>query len=80
MIIQNIIYISWKKDDVEKKSKIKINFETNEEKRLKALEKINYINEQRYVDFLNPKTSKNKPDNEFLVGLSNLKNDVSKYK
>lgn len=97
----NWMYISWKKDEVEKKSNIKIKFQTNEEKRIKALEKINFINEQRYVDFVNPKTSKVKSkidldepkpppkknvfnsgqyfNNEFLRGLSNLKNDVNKY-
>lgn len=98
------LYVSWKKDEIENKSRVKIKFETEEEKRMKALEKIQFINEQRYVDFVNPKTSKinkikskksnvsisePKPvsvkprferfDNEFLRGLSNLKNDVSKY-
>lgn len=51
----HILYISWKKEELEYKSKIKIRFQTDEEKRREALEKINYINEQRYVDFVNPK-------------------------
>lgn len=76
----NWMYISWKKDEIEHRSNVKIKFETEEEKRMKALEKINFINEQRYVDFVNPKTSKIKSnENEFVRGLSNLKNDVTKY-
>jgi hypothetical protein len=56
----NLLYISWNRSDLECKTNKKIKFETTEEKKMKALEKINFINEQRYVDFVNPKKSKKK--------------------
>ena len=105
----HILHISWNIKDIERKTKTKINFKTMEETREDALNKINYINEQRYVDFINPKKAtvdypppieKEKKvaskidlrpiisqppsrnynsytmNNEFLRGLSNLRNDV----
>lgn len=77
---KTVILISWKKEKIEKNHQMKINFQTEEEKRMKVLKNINLINEQRYVDFLNPKKSKTNRlrDDDFL--LSNLKKDVSKYK
>jgi len=75
-IEKDILYVSWKREDIEKKSNIKLNFETKEEKHKKAMEKINFINENRFIDFVNPKTSKR---NEFLIGLNNLKKDINKY-
>jgi hypothetical protein len=73
----NIIFISWNKDSLERKTRVKINFETNEEKLKKALEKINYINESRYHDFMNPKKQReHSDDDKYKRGLSNLKNDL----
>lgn len=73
---KQLLYISWKKEDLG--SRVNINFDTDEEKRKKALEKINFINENRYVDFINPKKSKSNKDN-FMIKLSNLKNNINKY-
>ena len=103
----NVIFISWNIKKIENKNRTKINFKTMEEKRKEALEKINYINEKRYTDFINPKKTvvpKQPPiiekdpivskidlkikepkiypqsrfsmNDNFLRGLSNLKNDV----
>lgn len=57
-IQDSILFICWNVKELEKKSKVKINFETVQEKKRKALDKINLINENRYVDFINPKLSK----------------------
>ena len=53
----SVIFICWNKNEIEKNSNIKITYETTEEKRMKALEKIELINENRYSDFVNPKRS-----------------------
>ncbi len=74
----NIIYVSWKQCEIEHRDKVKIKFETNEEKRRKALEKINYINEQRYKDFVNPRRTKTSSSelSSYSEGLNNLKKDI----
>ena len=76
----NIVNIEWNVKKIERKTKMKIDFKTMEEKRKEAMEKINYINEQRYVDFVNPKKAPTTNDNIFLRGLSNLKNDVQRLR
>lgn len=63
----NVINVNWNVKNIERKTKKKIKFKTLEEKRKEALEKINYINEKRYVDFVNPKKfseKKSLPDTE----------------
>lgn len=57
-IKDNILFICWNKKELEKKSNVKINFETKEEKRQKAIEQIELINENRYGYFINPKRNK----------------------
>lgn len=74
----NILYVSWKQCEIEHRNKVKIKFETNEEKRMKALKKINYINEQRYKDFINPRKTKKSIDglSSYSEGLNSLKKDL----
>ena len=57
-IIENCIFICWNKKQLEKKSNVKINVVTKEEERQNALEKIDFINENRYDQFINPKRNK----------------------
>jgi hypothetical protein len=54
----NWLYISWSIEALGKFKKTKFEFETTDEARRKAMEKINFINESRYIDFINPKKSK----------------------
>lgn len=57
-ILDNLLFICWNKEQIEQKSRIKINVETKEDKRKKAMDRISLINENRYVDFINPKRDK----------------------
>jgi hypothetical protein len=82
-IKDNWIYISWNLEELGKFKKTKVEFETNDEKRRKAMDKINFINESRYIDFANPKTSKQTEteshhDNEFSVDISEPKKKKKK--
>jgi uncharacterized protein involved in tolerance to divalent cations len=57
-ILENILFICWNKDQIESSSNVKIVYETSEDKKKKRLERIDMINENRYVDFINPKRDK----------------------
>lgn len=57
-IMDNVVFICWNKKQIEKRSNITIDIETKEEKRQRAMEKIDYINENRYDEFMNPKVHK----------------------
>lgn len=57
-ILGSIIFVCWNKKYLETRYKVKINFETNEDKRKKAMEQIELINENRYKYFINPKRNK----------------------
>lgn len=88
-VSSSVVYISWKKEDIEIKTKKKIKFETDEVLKKKALDKISYINGGRLRDFANPKnttmpsatpaaTPSTSIDTEkFMKGLNNLKSDVN---
>lgn len=51
----SLLYVSWKKEEIENRSNIRIKYKSNADMKLKALQKINYINESRYKEFMNPK-------------------------
>lgn len=57
-LLGSCIFICWNKEQLEIKSNIKINILTKEEKRKNAIDKIEFINENRYTDFINPKRNK----------------------
>lgn len=57
-VLDRILFICWNKDILEKRYKVKINFETKESRKQKALEQIELINENRYKYFINPKRNK----------------------
>ena len=54
------IFISWDQEVCQEEN----NYKTKEERKEEALEKINYINEQRYVDFINPKKTKSQSSSQ----------------
>jgi hypothetical protein len=57
-LYENVIFVCWNKKELEKNSKIKINIETKEKKREKAMQKMDLINQNRYGYFINPKRNK----------------------
>ena len=59
-VLKSLIYISWNITDVKKKSNINVDYKTKEERKTEALDKMQYINERRYVEFVNPKKYNNK--------------------
>lgn len=74
-VVKSFVYVSWKKEEIENKTNLKIKFKSNNELKRQALQKINYINEQRYVDFVNPKRVR---DSHSAFGSSISPSSVSK--
>lgn len=81
-IMDQYLFICWNKKELEKRSKVKINFETKEDTNRKLFEKMELINENRYDYFINPSKSKNSKIN-FETATTNTSNrnvfDIETY-